>query len=428
MSLPPPHPADPWRLHVVLAALFTVLCAVRLTTPSTPLFDEVHYLPAARAVLDLSQALNMEHPPLGKQAIALGMLLFGDNPLGWRIVPLLMGVLALFAGMRAMWFVTCRRAPSLLTGLFLITGFPLLVQARIAMLDIMMTGFMMLALWMCAGAVRENETARWRLAIAGVALGAAMTSKWNAIPLAMLPGLAFLVARVWQARWHALTSNRGWPIGGMTLWEAGIWLGLVPLLTYALAYWPFLLFADVPGNPTGLVDLHRQMLDLQTQVLTPHPYQSTWWQWIGNSRAIWYLYEVVDGAQRGVLMMGNPVSSLAMLPALAWCAWAGLGAGVKQGRRDCAAVFVLYAVSVGLWIVAPKPVQFYYHYFLPHMLGMAALALGVERLWQRGERLVPGALVAGSAAMLAWFYPILTAAALAGDQSFLDYAWIEGWR
>ncbi len=424
MSLPPPHSADPWRLHLLLAAIFALLGAVRLTTPSTALFDEVHYLPAARAVLDLSTALNMEHPPLGKLMIAAGMWALGDNPLGWRIVPLAMGVLTLFAAMRAMWLLTCRRAPSLLTGIFLTTGFLLLVQARIAMLDVMMAGFVMLALWMCAGAVREAETARWRLAIAGVALGAAMASKWNAIPLAVLPGMAFLLARVWQARWHALTSNRGWPIGGMTLWEAAIWLGLVPLLTYALAYAPFLLFADVPGNPAGLIDLHRQMLDLQTQVLTPHPYQSNWWQWVGNTRGIWYLYENIDGAQRGVLMLGNPVSSLAMLPALAWCLWAAL----KQGRRDCAAVFVLYAVSLALWVIAPKPVQFYYHYFLPHMFGMAALALGVERLWQKGERLLPGALVAGSAALFVWFYPILSAAALADEQSFLDYAWIEGWR
>jgi dolichyl-phosphate-mannose-protein mannosyltransferase len=424
MSLPPPHPADPLRWHLLLSGAFAVLCAVRLTIPTQPFFDEVHYLPAARALLDLSTALNMEHPPLGKQMIAAGMLAFGDNALGWRIMPLLMGVLALFAACRAIWFASESRVASLLTGLFLISGFPLLVQSRIAMLDGIMLGFVMVALWMCAGAVRQNETARWRLAIAGAALGAAMAAKWNAIPLAMVPGLAFLAARAWQAKAQFLTSNRGWPIGGMTLWEAGIWLGLLPLAVYAASYWPFLLFADVPGNPTGLIDLHRQMLDLQTQVLTPHPYQSQWWQWAANDRAIWYLYEVADGAQRGVVLLGNPVTSLAMLPALLWCAWAG----VKQGRRDCLALAVLYAVSLGMWIVAPKPVQFFYHYVLPHCFGMAALALATERLWQRGERLVPFVLVAGSLGLFAWFYPILTAAPLADDQAFLDYAWSGGWR
>jgi dolichyl-phosphate-mannose--protein O-mannosyl transferase len=210
----------------------------------------------------------------------------------------------------------------------------------------------------------------------------------------------------------------------MSLWEAAIWLGALPLAAYAACYWPFLFYGHVSGNPSGLIALHAQMLDLQTQTLAAHPYQSNWWEWVSNWRAIWYLYEEADGAMRGVLMIGNPLSSLAMLPALAWCGWAA----VKQGRRDCGAMLVLYLVALALWVIAPKPVQFYYHYLLPHCFGMGALALGVEQLWRRGERLVPLAIIAGSLGLFAWFYPILTGAELAGEQSFLDYAWAEGWR
>jgi len=429
MSLPPHHPADPMRWHLALAALFAVLAAVRLTIPGQAFFDEVHYLPAARNLIAFSQAINLEHPPLGKQLIALGIVLLGDGPLGWRIFPYIAGVIALFAACRAMWFASHNRAVSLLTGLFLATGFPLLVQSRIAMLDSFMLCFVMVALWQCAAAVRQPERARWRLAGAGVALGLAMASKWNAIPVAMLPGLAFFVARGWQGLTTGtgrqfIATARGWPIGGMTLAEAALWLGLVPLATYALTFWPFLFFADVPGNPTGLISLHAQMLDLQTQVLAPHPYQSKWWQWVGNTRSIWYLYEVADGAQRGVLMMGNPLSSAVALPALLWCGWAAW----KERRRDCAAVLVLYLASMLLWIVAPKAVQFFYHYVLPHSFAMAALALAVERLWRAGERLTPAAIVLGTLGLFGWFYPILTAAPLASEQSFLDYAWLEGWR
>ncbi|TIX50462.1 glycosyltransferase family 39 protein [Alteraurantiacibacter aquimixticola] len=424
MQDPPIHETDPWRWHLALAAIFAALCANRLTIPSQPFFDEVHYLPAVRYLLDLSHATNLEHPPFAKQVIALGVAIFGDNPLGWRIMPLLFGVLALFSSMRAMWFATENRAASVLTGMYIASGFMLLVQARIAMLDIVMAGFMLLALWMCAGAVRENETARWRLAIAGVALGCAMASKWNAIPLAMVPGLTFLVARLWAGRRRPFRSERGWPIRGMSLMEASVWLGVVPLATYAVTYWPFLFFDQVPGNPSGLIALHMQMLDLQQQTLDPHPYQSRWWQWVSNTRAIWYLYEQADGAQRGVLLLGNPLSSLAALPALVWCIWAAW----KDKRRDCAAVVVLYAVSLGMWLIAPKPVQFFYHYLLPHCFAMAALALATERLRQRGERLVPWALLGGSLALFSYFYPILTAARLSGEYSFLVWAWLEGWR
>lgn len=423
MSIAPAHPNDPWKWHLLLALAFAALALVRIGTPSTPFFDEVHYVPALRAFLALEGATNMEHPPLAKLIMAGGMAVFGDNPLGWRAMSLLFGTLALLAAMRAMWLASISRAASVLTGVFAGTNFLLFVHARIAMLDVFMVGFVMLALWMCAGAVRQHETARWRLIIAGASMGAAMACKWNAIPLAVLPGLAFLAARIWNAGPRFLTANRGWPIGGMTLWEAAIWLGLLPLAVYALAFAPYLLFAELPQNPGGLVELHRQMLAMQTQVPEPHPYQSVWWQWVINQRAIWYLYEVIDGAQRGVMLIGNPLTMLAGLPALAWCLWSGL-----KGRRDCMAVAVLYAASIALWVVAPKAVQFYFHYFLSAMFLSAALALATERLWQRGERLAPLVLVGGTIALFVFWFPILTAAPLAGDQAFLRWAPTEGWR
>src|SRR6187402_2746539 len=99
---PPYHPKDPIAWTVATAVVFLGLCLVRLTVPGKPYFDEVHYLPAARAVLALSHPANPEHPPLGKELLALGIALFGDRPLGWRIMPVLFGTLGLFAAMRAL--------------------------------------------------------------------------------------------------------------------------------------------------------------------------------------------------------------------------------------------------------------------------------------------------------------------------------------
>lgn len=424
MSMPPDHPRDPLALNILVAPVFAALASVRLTIPSAPFFDETHYVPAVRGLIELKVATNIEHPPLGKQIMALGILLFGDNPLGWRIMSLAFGTLALFAAMRGAWFASQTRAASLLTGLFVATNFLLFVHARIAMLDVFMVGFVMVALWMFAGAVRENETGRWRLAVCGVALGCAMAVKWNAIPLAVLPGLAFLVAR-WKAeRRRLVLSTRGWPVAGISLWEAAIWLGLLPLAVYAATFWPFLFWTIEVEQAHGFFDLHRLMLDMQTRPPEGHPYQSVWWQWVGNQRAIWYLYEVADGAQRGVMLIGNPVTMWFGLIALGWCVWAGW----REKRKDMLALVLLYLVSIALWVVAPKPVQFYFHYFLPAMFLSGALALAVERMWQRGERLVPWAIALGALGFFAWWYPIMTAAPLDDDQAFLRWAWTDGWR
>jgi len=424
MTEPPVHPRDPIGWTVTFACGFLALCLIRLAVPPAPYFDEVHYLPAARALFELGHLANPEHPPLGKELLGLTMAIVGDRPLGWRIVPVLFGVLGLFAAMRAMWFATCSRFATIAFGMLLATAFTLFVQARIAMLDAIMAGFVLVALWMCAGALRENETARWRLAVAGAALGCAMATKWNAVPLAVLPGVAFLAVRARSARLGLLTAHRGPPVAGMTLAEAAVWLGALPLAVYALCFAPYAWLAEGAVPASGLIELHGRMIALQEQVLQPHTYQSVWYEWALNWRAIWYLYEPVEGVQRGVMLIGNPLTMLLGLPAVAWCAWAG----AARGRRDALAVAVLYATSLGMWIVAAKPIQFYYHYLLPSCFLMAALALALDALWQRGRRAVPLLVLAGSVAMFAYFWPILTAAPLDGPDAFVRWTWLDSWR
>ena len=131
--------------------------AGRLAIPSIPFFDEVHYLPAARELLGFFETgqgayLNREHPLLGKELIALGIGLFGDTPLGWRIMPLAFGTLALFASMRALWHASGDRFATLAFGVLLASGFHLFIQSRIAMLDVFMVAFLAVAAWqICRG-------------------------------------------------------------------------------------------------------------------------------------------------------------------------------------------------------------------------------------------------------------------------------------
>jgi len=113
-SGPAPQVADPWGWCLLLSAIFAALTSIRPTTPSIPFFDEVHYLPAARdmiTVLEGGEAIyrNREHPLLGKTLIAAGMAVFGDNPLGWRIMSLIAGTLTVGASMRAMWHASNNR-------------------------------------------------------------------------------------------------------------------------------------------------------------------------------------------------------------------------------------------------------------------------------------------------------------------------------
>ncbi|ANY19773.1 putative dolichyl-phosphate-mannose--protein mannosyltransferase [Tsuneonella dongtanensis] len=424
MSLAPHHPRDPAGWCAVLVAAFFALCLVRLGVPSKPYFDEVHYLPAARALLDGSDWLNREHPMLGKQVIAAGIALLGDTPFAWRLPSALAGALALWAAMRALWFASLRAYATIAYGLLLASGFLLFVHARIAMLDAFMVAFLAVAFWQCAAAVREPEHGRRSLALAGIALGLALAAKWNAAALAPLPGLAFLGARLHACGWKGLWGHRGAPVPGVRLPEAALWLGAVPIAVYAASFWPAWWIEPAEMADRGFIGLHQMMLQMQESVVKPHPYQSMWFDWVIDRRAIWYLYEPVDGAQRGVLLIGNPLSMLAGLVAVGWAAWAG----VKGRRMDALAVAAVYAVSLGFWLFAAKPVQFYYHYFVPSMALLAALALALDELRTRGWGWLSWTILTGSLALFVWFYPILSAGPLPDARGFEKWMWIDSWR
>ena len=321
-----------------MALGFFALVWHRLGIPSKIYFDEVHYVPAARKLLGLVSA-NPEHPMLGKEIIAAAIWGLGDKPLYWRVPSALFGAFGLFAFGRLMWWASLRRFAAL-SGTFLVaTSFAWFIQSRIAMLDMFMATFGMVALWQFAAALRlPARSARWRLALVGVCLGLALGAKWSIAPAAILPGLTFLVLRLRDHGLHAFARSDTRPVPGISLIEAAFWLGSVPLIVYWLTYLPAFFY---PENPLAWWDFagrHRYMIELQDSVKKLHPYRSVWYEWVINWRAIWYLYEPVDCAQRGVLLIGNPFSMLAGLPALLWCFWAG----IRRGRADALAFAVLY--------------------------------------------------------------------------------------
>src|SRR3981189_1718349 len=91
------------RTGIIAAVLFVLAHFAMLagvTTPDKFYFDEVHYVPAARQMLEPARSaplLNPMHPPLAKQLIALSIKSFGDVPLGWRYPGVLFGSLSIVA-------------------------------------------------------------------------------------------------------------------------------------------------------------------------------------------------------------------------------------------------------------------------------------------------------------------------------------------
>jgi len=423
---------DPLGWCLFLAVAFQVLVLWRIGVPTRYYFDEVHYVPAALKLLKLIPA-NREHPLFGKEVIAATIHLFGDRPFGWRVGPAMFGTLGLFSFSRLMWHLSQRRRATIAATALLATNFMWFVVSRIAMLDMICAGLCMVGLWQFAAALRAPEAgpkganrARWHLLASGVALGLSLGAKWTSAPALIMPGLAFFLLRVRETGPIFVGRRRAGPIPGVSLVEAAVWLGLLPLAIYWATYLPAMFYPHHTLSPTGFIEQHEMMVRLQDSVKKPHPYRSVWYQWVFNWRAIWFLFENIDGGQRGIICVGNPFSMLAGLAALVW----GLWASVFRRRSEVLALVVLYTACLLVWAFNGKPVQFYYHYLLSGAFLMGLLGLALDIMWDRqgrAPRLATFAMTV-SVIMFVLFYPIISAVSLPYRDAYNIWVWLPSWR
>ena len=174
------------RSAVIAAVMFIVAhlaLLVGVTTPEKFYFDEVHYVPAARQMLEPvmpSPMLNPMHPPLAKQLIAVSIRTFGDVPLGWRYPGVLFGSLAIVAMYLCGLALFAAQGPAIATALLVFFNQMVFVQSRIAMLDIFSLSFGLLAVAAFMHGFRQGRPHRW-FALAGLAFGLSAACKWSGL-------------------------------------------------------------------------------------------------------------------------------------------------------------------------------------------------------------------------------------------------------
>jgi dolichyl-phosphate-mannose-protein mannosyltransferase len=421
----------PLFVALLLGIVAQLLFTVHLDQPSRIMFDEVHYVPAAQALLDLDAPRNLEHPLVGKELIAAGIAILGDNPFGWRVFGTIAGtatVLGLFA---LGWLLTGAMRAALLAGVLAVLNQSLYVQARTAMLDVYLGAFLVWALVLMLWAMRGSRgQVLWRWTAASLLFGLAVGVKWAAIPYVALAGLAFLAVRLRDMRRgrHSLadllagTRQPHWP--GLATIPGLLILGVVSIVTYLLTFLPAFFYATDPLTLANLIPLQREMYALQTQVLPHHNYQSDWWSWPLTIRPIWFFYEWDRGAQRGVLLIGNPVVMWGGLVAVLACFWAW----IRTRAIRPLAVALLWIASVAVYAVIPKSLGFYYYYHLSALFLCLVVAVAFHHYERARARGLDEWFAFAAAGMFVYFYPILAASPLSSGRGFEHWMWFNSWR
>lgn len=416
----PPMPSDVARGWIVAAVLTLIGGMLRFwqlgwrTDGGTPLFDEKYYAVQAAEMIrtggvEDNQAFGViVHPPLGKQLIALGELMFGYTPTGWRFASAVCATIAILLIIRVVRRLTRSTMLGGIAGVLLICDGVSQVMGHTALLDTIQTPFV-LGAFACLVADRDQVRKRLAAAVAdgtmaafsgglplgarwwrfgcGFLLGCATAVKWNGAYWIVAFGLMSVIWDISARRRYGLRH----PISAVarrdllpSLWS----LGIIPVATYVGSYWAW--FANetgwdrhvtdggngVIGALKSLVTMTGAMLETTATILTPtdpaarHPWESKPWSWPLSTRPVLYYLaggEGTTGCGEGqtdcvkrILLVGTPMLWWVSLFVLAWALWKMIG------RLDWryAAVIVGYGAGYLPWFTIFDR-QMYFFYMTP---------------------------------------------------------------
>ncbi|MEO0455981.1 MAG: phospholipid carrier-dependent glycosyltransferase [Cyanobacteria bacterium P01_A01_bin.114] len=402
---------------------------------NTFVFDEVYFAHFAYQYWQSEPVFDV-HPPLGKYLIALGMALAHQLPmlakithtelgvplstLSYRWVNALIGTLTplLVAGMawelggslaapRRGWF-------TLLSGSFVAIDGLFIVESRYALINIHLVFWGCLGHWLWLRSGRKpgqsfGQAARQKAGqtlglkyLAGIALGACISTKWNGLP--------------WLVGLVATPLRRRWP-----LYIVGI-----PIAIYGLLWIPHL---RLSGDTLLLV--HQSILSFHLGMETgAHPYCSAWYTWPLLIRPIAYWYQVAeDGRVFDIHGLGNPILWWLSLGAMTVLGLRRIWATQPDSETSPETYLVLnYAINWLPWVLVSR-CTFLYHYLSAALFSFMGLAWLISG-WFTSERpawqWMAGGMV-GAIALAGWFWLPLALGLPLTEEALQRRFWLSSW-
>ncbi len=408
-------------------------------------FDEIYHARTAYEMIHHLYCYENTHPPLGKAIMAVGILIFGMCPFGWRFMGTLFGVLMIpiiynfakkFFG--ETWIC-------IVTTLLFTFDFMHFVQTRIATIDVFVTLFIMLSYYFmyCYTKLNFYDTPLKKtfipLGLCGIAMGLSWASKWTGIYSSAGLCVIFFIQMYKRFREyqyanknidgstdgisHKYISDNFVKMFIKTIGFCCIFFVVIPVIIYTLSYIPFSDGTD-RAFITKVIEAQKTMFNYHSALSDTHPYSSKWYQWPIMYKPMWYYSGITaDNLREGISAFGNP---------LVW--WAGIPAFVYMlyliyKDRDKKAIFLTlgYLSQYAPWLMVTRTV-FIYHYFPSVPFVTVMLGYSFYKIVQKNPQRKKWVFVYTAAAIVlfAMFYPVLS-----GYPITISYAnilkWFDSW-
>jgi dolichyl-phosphate-mannose-protein mannosyltransferase len=395
--------------------LLVGICAVALGVwarlyhlgfPSRILWDEKYFPAMADKYLHGVYQFDL-HPPLGKFIIAVGTLLLGNEPLGWRIMPTVFGLALLPLAAALGWYCLKERIGAMLVVTFFAVETIFIVNSRTGVMDIFLV-FFVLATFLAALRADSNR----QVLLSSVLLGLAIATKWAAFPVALPVGYVL------------------WRKGLLSPFLAGLWVSAIVYV--AVVYVGALI--SVTANPVEawvwVWDWHVKAA-AKISVAIPHAWGSPWWSWPVMLRPIRFFYGVnAEGKLRVVEEIGNPL--------IWWSSTLAVMAGIFDISRKAVArklsaddpivpIVLGYVCLLAPWVPGTR-IPYIYNYLPVYPFAILALVYWLSKIWncRRWGRWAVVGFAICAVALGVYFLPLAIALPL-NENELMNRVWIDYW-
>lgn len=406
-----------------IATLFNTLPPrnYKKTLLSSMYFDELYYARTANEYLHLKAPYTWVHPPLGMLILAIGIIIFGMNPFGWRIIPnmagiTLVGVMYMFAKR----LFKSRRA-AIFASILIMFDFMHFTFNRMASIDSTETLFLVLEFYFLYSyaehsILKEKNKSIISLLWCGVFFGLAIATKWEGAFSAPLILITALYIEVWKNKTPQLIK---------TIALYSVFLLLIPLMIYVLAFTVGFVINDDPNFATYIINLQGFMYDYHTHYAknVTHPYSSNWWSWPLLIKPLSLFYWQNDhGLASSVVLMGNPAI---------W--WVGivtvittLITAIKHKQPLAWFLFLMVFVLYAPWVFIGR-LSFIYYFYAITPFWILTIVYMLDKIDKINSNYVYSYLILVIMLFIA-FYPAIAGITVSRDYVVHYLWWMNSWN
>ncbi len=276
------------------------------TNTNSMYFDEIYFARTAYEILNNLEIYETSHPQLGKLLMAVGVIVFGMNPFGYRIMGLIFSILSVLVmylfGKKV--FKSTMFA-SAMAVFFACDGLRY-VQGRIGTVDSFLVMFIILAYFFMYSFfekgmdVNSIKRSLVPFGLSGVFFGLAVSVKWNGMYTGVGLCLLFIMILFRTVKERAVFFSRSNSDEDKKIYQKRfinalimmfvtgmVFFVLIPLGTY------FAVFAISYQGSDALIPAFIQtqtdMFGYHTWVSAEHVASSPWWSWPLNGKSV-YMY------------------------------------------------------------------------------------------------------------------------------------------